>query len=173
MQKYVITGGPGVGKTKTLLELQKLGHQIVPEAARHLIEQEQQKPQGVLPWTNLFVFQQLVTQLQLEFESRISVGVAFLDRGFVDNFAYCKLGNILVPEELVALKTTHKYDGVFVLDPLLAYSKDAVRKEDAAFAQALHAAILEVYHEQGYVPIVVPVLEPEDRAKFILKYVLP
>src|SRR3989344_724000 len=100
MPKYVITGGPGVGKTTTLLELHKLGHTVVPEAARQLITQEQQKEKGVLPWTNLFVFQQLVTKLQLELERSVGKEMAFLDRGFVDNFAYCKLGKILAPQEL-------------------------------------------------------------------------
>lgn len=172
MPKYVITGGPGVGKTTTILELKKRGHTIVPEAARSVIIQEQQKPNGILPWTNLFAFQQVVTQLQLELESSVGKELAFLDRGFVDNFAYCKVGNILAPQELIALKSTHKYDGVFVLDPLPQYNKDDVRKEDAAFAQALHAAIIEVYHEQGYTPVHVPVFSPEERARFILNALL-
>ncbi len=170
MPKFVITGGPGVGKTTTLLEIQKLGHRVVPEAARQIITQEQQKKEGILPWTNLFVFQQLVTKLQLELEDGVGKEIAFLDRGYVDNFAYCKVGNILAPQELVALKSIHKYDGVFVLDPLPHYNKDDVRKEDAVFAQALHEAIMEVYHEQGYSPIRVPVLSPEERARFILKH---
>lgn len=35
---YVLTGGPAVGKTTLLKEMQKRGYKIVPEIARGLIE---------------------------------------------------------------------------------------------------------------------------------------
>ncbi len=42
---FVISGGPGAGKTTTLPELEKLGFPHVPEAAR-LIIQEQTQSRG-------------------------------------------------------------------------------------------------------------------------------
>ena len=42
--KCVITGGPGCGKTSVLEALKKMGYEIVPEGARQIIEEQQQKP---------------------------------------------------------------------------------------------------------------------------------
>ncbi len=38
---YIITGGPGVGKTTLLEELKNRNYQIVPEIARELIKEQQ------------------------------------------------------------------------------------------------------------------------------------
>jgi predicted ATPase len=39
---FVISGGPGAGKTSVLAELEKLGFRYVPEAARQLIQEQTQ-----------------------------------------------------------------------------------------------------------------------------------
>lgn len=64
LEKYVLTGGPGTGKTTLLKELAKRGYQTVPEAARLVIQEEQRKEQGkgeqgILPWTDLYKFQKI------------------------------------------------------------------------------------------------------------------
>jgi len=48
MVKYVITGGPGTGKTTLIHELQQQRYAIVPEAAGQIIQEEQQKKEGIL-----------------------------------------------------------------------------------------------------------------------------
>ena len=37
---YVITGGPGSGKTTVLAELMRLGHRCIPEDARAVIQEQ-------------------------------------------------------------------------------------------------------------------------------------
>ena len=161
-----------MGKTTTLGELEKRGFDIVPEAARQIIAEEQQKVQGILPWTDLMGFQQKVLDRQLDLEGHVRGSVAFLDRGVVDGLAYCKLGAQVPHRELVRCAGMHRYEGVFILDQLPLYSTDTERKEDRETATKIHACLHEVYHEQGYRPIVVPVLKPEGRAQFILEHIL-
>lgn len=47
---YVLTGGPGVGKTTLLEELERRNYEIVPEIARELIKEQQKTNGQVLPW---------------------------------------------------------------------------------------------------------------------------
>jgi predicted ATPase len=37
---FILSGGPGAGKTTTLAELEKLGFACAPEVARHIIQQQ-------------------------------------------------------------------------------------------------------------------------------------
>ena len=165
----MITGGPGVGKTTTLLELEKKGHVIIPEAAREIIDQEKEKENGILPWTNLYEFQKLVLQRQLVREQIYTGQKAFCDRGLIDGFAYCRLGGIQPPEELRTV--SHSYSAIFLLSPLEHYINDAERKEDSNHARKIHEAIARVYQEHGYQLIHIPVLIPQERAEFILSHV--
>lgn len=54
IEKYVITGGPGVGKTTLLNHLQVTNpnYSFLNETAREIILEESQKNQNpILPWT--------------------------------------------------------------------------------------------------------------------------
>lgn len=167
MKKYVITGGPCSGKTTTIKELAGLGYQTTTEAARTVIEQEQ--PNGILPWTNIFEFQKLVLRRQLELEERINGSTTFLDRGCLDGIAYCWQAKIQTPQELVEITRSQRYTAVFLLEQLPNYQTDGQRKEDSTVAKELHKLIEQVYKEFGYRTITIPVLVPKERAQFVIK----
>ena len=172
--KYVLTGGPGTGKSTLLEELARRGYQTVPEAARQIIKEEMPKERPVLPWTDLSEFQEKVLQRQLDLESKISAGLVFLDRGLLDSIAYCREGDISLPETLkqIVEKERHqrRYAGIFILDFLPSYVADGVRREEQEEAEDLHFQIGAVYEELYYQCWHVPVLSPAKRAQFILKY---
>lgn len=49
IRRFIFTGTPGSGKTSVIMELEKLGHAVVHEAATDVISQEQVK--GIeKPW---------------------------------------------------------------------------------------------------------------------------
>lgn len=49
MRRFILTGTPGSGKTSVIMELEKLGHAVIHEAATDVISQEQAK--GIeKPW---------------------------------------------------------------------------------------------------------------------------
>lgn len=165
--KCVLTGGPCVGKTTIVELLASMGYEIVPEVARMVIERETIKQSDMLPGKNLKEFQRLVAEEQYEIEKGIKGPVTFLDRGIVDGKAFCILGNVPV-SEIVDRVAPGRYDKVFVLDRLPEYKNDSERKESAEEAALIHTRIVDCYVELGYEPIVVPVLPPEDRVRFIL-----
>lgn len=166
-RRIAITGGPGVGKTTVLEILSKKGYTIVPEAARIIIKQEMQKDSDCLPWRNLQIFQNSVSNIQFKLENLAKGAIIFSDRGIVDGYAYSKLGGILVPE-VVLTHGRNRYQAVFILNELPNYKTDTSRKEDIKLAKKIHEAVNSAYIEFGYNPIQVPVLPPEERARFIL-----
>lgn len=172
MRKYVLTGGPCVGKTTTCLELQKLGYTIVPEAARMIIAEEKQKPDGSLPWTNFAEFQNKVFKRQLELESRVNSDIIFFDRGIIDIIPFCVSGSIPVPEELSKRPLYTLYEKVFLLEPLPYYMTDEERKEPEEKALRLQAMIEEAYKNYEYSPIHVPFMDPKERARYIRRFTI-
>lgn len=172
MIKYVITGGPGIGKTTTLEGLEKAGYETVPEAARMIIEEEEKKEQSILPWTNLYEFQIKVVQRQLELESAIQRAPAFLDRGLFDNIGYCREGQINIPPLLEEHLSSSRYTRIFLLEPLSNYQKDSQRKEDLAKARKIHHLIEQAYRNLGYDLVSIPELLPEERVRLILAKIL-
>lgn len=170
MRKVLITGGPSIGKTTVLEILASRGFQIVPEAARQIIDEERAKGSDILPWKNIRTFQEHVVRRQLELESNVVGDVVFIDRGIVDSVAYCALNNVQVPPE-VELYGRGRYEKVFVLDSLGSYELDGVRSRSFEDAEKIHEYIQDAYRSFGYELISVPVMSPEERADFILAHV--
>ena len=56
MQRIIITGGPGFGKTTILNHLQNAGFNTFEEVARIVIKEELEIGSDVLPWKNLDAF---------------------------------------------------------------------------------------------------------------------
>lgn len=168
---FVITGGPGVGKTTVIEILRKSGYRVVDETAREIIEREMAKESDVLPWKNLQEFQVQVFKRQSEKESGIlnSLEPVFLDRSIIDGYAYCVLGKVTPSPEIVHL-SPGRYAKVFLLERLPGYITDESRVEDLQGAKDIHAEILKVYSDFGYEVVHVPILEPEARVDFILKH---
>lgn len=167
--KNVVIGGPCTGKTSTIKEIEKLGYEVLEESARQIIYEEQQKFDGVLPWINLQEFQRKVLKRQIDLESRLKSDVVFLDRGVLDGIAYCRLEGVQPISELLDLMQTHRYDSIFLLDPLPFYIQDYQRKETPEQAKKVHETIAQVYKEAGYNLISVPFLLPQERANYIVE----
>jgi predicted ATPase len=171
MKSYVLTGGPGVGKTTMLELLASRGYAIMPEAARVIIEEEMIKDSNVLLRKNLAKFQKKIAQRQLGIEKKIPHEITFLDRSIIDGYAFCVLGNVKAPE-IIFQHAKNRYDKIFLLEPLHIYKIDAIRKESEEFAVKIHDEIIKAYAFFGYNLIRVPALLPEKRVDFILKHIL-
>src|ERR1700760_2492162 len=91
---FIITGGPGVGKTTLLQELQKRSFTCIPEVARQIIKEEADTSGDALPWKNKELYLQKMFDRSVE--SYLSVNVnansmIFFDRGIPDSLTYAEI----------------------------------------------------------------------------------
>ncbi len=169
--KYVITGGPGVGKTALVNVLASRGYQAVQEVAALLIKEELDKG-NEHPTKNRDEFQTNVMNKQIELEDKLDNDkVAFLDRGIIDGIAYYRFDKIEPPKELVENAKKREYKLVFILDFLEDfYETNEIRLESVEIAHKIHNLIKEEYQNFGYKLIEVPPVNVQERVEFVITH---
>ena len=167
---YVITGGPGSGKTTTINILSQRGYKTTIEHARHYIDTQRQKGRTVEEARkNQEVFQMGVLDMQIEQEALLKPDeTVFLDRALPDALAYYYFLNMQPTQKLRDALHLYKYKKVFILD-LLPLVKDYARRENEAGQQKIHQLLIEVYASLGFPVVHVPILSPNSRVDFILQ----
>ncbi|HVV66507.1 MAG TPA: ATP-binding protein [Candidatus Saccharimonadales bacterium] len=169
---YVITGGPSVGKTTLLAELEKLGHSTLPEGARIVIDNGIARGltiDDIRADEQRFQLDVLAHKIRTELEQDREA-LTFFDRGMHDTLAYLRLFNFEVTDEVTEAMKNADYRHVFLLEPLDAYITDYARTESREEALKLNELLAEAYSEYGMKPTVIPALPPEERARLILKH---
>ena len=164
-KKYILTGGPGSGKSSILLELEARGEHIIREASEDVIKRYQSR--GIKkPWEKPD-FQKEILKLQIQRESRIDKNIerVFVDRGIPDGLAYAKQGTDTYAE--IRGEIRH-YDGIFLIENLGQTETNEIRREDQEEALELELKLKEIYLSEGYSIMKIPVDSVEDRANLIL-----
>lgn len=166
---YVLTGGPGSGKTTTIELLAARGYKTTIEHARHYIDTQRQQGKTVAETKrNQEKFQLEVLEMQLEQEAGLSPGdMVFLDRAIPDALAYYRFLNLPAHPKLSEALRRYRYKKVFILD-LLPLVQDYARLEDGKAQVKIHELITKVYTELELPIVGVPVLPPGERVEFIL-----
>lgn len=169
---YIITGGPGFGKSTVITVLEQKGFPVGREIARDLLKQYQKNEQGGAPGYPPD-FEKNVATERINFLRSVDLKtVAFSDRGLPDQIAfswYKKKEPSAFMEEAVCVNRYAPI--VFYTPPWGAiYVQDEVRLESFAEATQIHDLILKAYHRYGYQTVALPLADPAARADFILNF---
>lgn len=171
-QIYVITGGPGFGKTRLVDELRQLGYHCSGEFARDLILSQQESGGDILPWKNPRLFQQEILQKRIAFFDAVPDGsIAFADRGIPDQLAFAKYRGFVTPEILIACAQKYRYaPQVFVTPPWPEiFVNDVIRTETFEQALLIHEIIVQTYVNLNYRIIDLPLLPVKQRINYLLQ----
>jgi predicted ATPase len=168
----VITGGPSSGKKTVLRLIRKKGFQVFPQVARGVIDKEMGKGKSLKEIRkNETAFQLSLLPLKLKFEQRLPKNQClFLNLALPDSVAYIRACGGDFRKALKLCKRS-LYRRVFFLEQLPKMTKDYARTEDIGIALKLGRLIKETYRALGYRVISVPVMSPNERARFILSFI--
>ncbi|RNC64930.1 AAA family ATPase [Proteiniphilum sp. X52] len=175
---YVITGGPGVGKTTLLEELKNRNFQIVPEIARELIKEQQAKNGKALPWKDKNLYKEMMFERSINSFEQIEKNLndkkpVFFDRGFLDAICYAELIQSEISERMKSYAENWKYnENVFMLPPWREiYQTDNERKQEWKEAVLTFEKMCGTYESYGYNIIEIPKKSVRERADFISEFI--
>ncbi len=169
---FVITGGPGSGKTSIAQALIRHGLHIMPEAGRAVIQDQQAIGGSALPWADRLAFadQMLGWDLRSYREAQDRSGPVLFDRGIPDVIGYLSLCKLAIPDHLRRAADLYQYNRRIFLAPHwpAIYRQDAERRQSPEEAAATCEAISHVYAALGYDLVPLPLAPIEQRIAFIL-----
>jgi predicted ATPase len=169
---FVITGGPGFGKTELINDLRLNGYLCLGEFARETIEKQIEIGGDLLPWKNPRLFQEEILRLRKDFyESVPDNTIAFADRGIPDQLAFARYKGFGTPQILRESAEKYRYaNQVFVTPPWSEiFVNDTIRRETFEEAVLIHQAVLDTYSGLNYQIIELPLVPVIERATFILQ----
>lgn len=166
---HVLAGGPSCGKTTMLGLLEREGFRTVPECARMYMEGELAAGRTIDEVRrDPRLLQRRIFDLQLEVEQELEPGQAvFLDGALPGSLAWYRVFG-MDPNDILDLCFRHRYESVYVLDPL-PFHTDAIRFDEDAHATFIDDWTYRDFCALGYDVVRIPVMSPEDRLDFLVK----
>lgn len=172
---FVVTGGPGSGKTTLIDALAARGFRHMPEAGRAIIRDQRRIGGNALPWGDRAAFAELMLAWEMRSwnEALAHPGPVIFDRGVPDVIGYLDLCGLPVPEHVARAAKIFRYARtVFVAPPWREiFTGDAERKQDFAEAAATHAAMLRTYAALGYEAVPLPFATVDARAAAVAEHI--
>jgi len=169
---FVLTGGPGSGKTTLIEALRAKGFATTAEAGRAIIRDQAAIGGPGLPWNDPALFAELMLAWELRSYRQAGEerGLVFFDRGVPDVLGYMKLTGLPAAAHVESASRRFRYNRkVFFLPPWPGiFRQDGERKQTFEEAERTYAAMIETYGGLGYEPAVVPVGTVEARLRFVL-----
>jgi predicted ATPase len=171
---FVITGGPGAGKTTVLTELAQRGFAVANEVAREIIQEQVRSGGSALPWKDRQLYADLMLMKSIESYKQHTPALrpTFSDRGIPDTLSYARL--VGLANDIAMQEACHQYryaSRVFVAPPWEEIHRtDDERKQDFAEAVRTFEQITQTYRDCGYQLVELPKVAPGIRADFILSF---
>jgi predicted ATPase len=168
---FVITGGPGSGKTTLIDALERAGFARTQEAGRAIIRHQQAIDGPGLPWRNPALFAELMLAWEMRSlqVARGLPGAVFCDRGVPDVLGYLLLMGLPVPAHMERAAAAIRYNPrVFIAPPWREiFEADEERRQSFDEAVRPYEAMVATYQGLGYVLIELPRSRVGERLAFV------
>lgn len=169
---FIITGGPGMGKTSLINALGERGFTCVPETGRDIIRQQVATAGNALPWGNRQEFARLMFEQSIsDFQQQAALLTpVFFDRGIADTIGYLQLCSLPVPAAMRDAAALYRFNKkVFLTPPWKAiYEQDSERKQSFEEAVRTYNMMVSTYQQLNYELLILPASTVAERIAFIL-----
>ena len=170
---FVLTGGPGSGKSTLVAALEAEGFPCSAEAGRAIIRQQAAISGCALPWAEPALFAELMLSWEMRAHRAMAArpGTAFFDRGVPDVLGYLRLLGLPVPGHMARAAELHRYNRRACVCPPWPeiFAPDEERRQSPEEAERTYRAMLEAYADCGYELIEIPRASVADRLAFVLR----
>lgn len=170
---FVVTGGPGAGKSTLIEALSRRGVGSMPEAGRAIIRDQVAIGGAALPWGDRALYAELMLgwELRSHHEARAMAGPVVMDRGVPDIAGYLTLIGLPVPTHVEAAARRFRYNRTVFVAPYweAIFAQDAERKQDKTEAEATCRTVAAAYARLGYDLVELPFVSVEARADFVME----
>jgi predicted ATPase len=174
---FVLTGGPGSGKTTLVEALSQAGHARTIEAGRGVIQDQMAIGGPALPWRDPAAFAELMLSWEMRsyHAARDRNGLVFFDRGIPDVIGYLRLVGFKVPKHMERAAETFRYNRRVLIAPPWPeiFRQDNERKQTLEEAARTCDAMIAAYEAYGYELIELPRVPVAERLRFVLAAVAP
>jgi len=172
---FVITGGPGSGKSSLVEALADAGLPHMPEAGRAIIRDQVAIGGSALPWADRAAFAELMLawELRSHHEARAFAVPVILDRGVPDVIGYLTLCGLPVPDHMRKAAALYRYNRTVFLAPHWPeiFAQDTERRQSLQEADATCRAMVEVYTSLGYDLVTLPLASVSERVAFVRSHI--
>ena len=170
--RYIITGGPGSGKSSLLAALVKQSYQGFEEISRIIIREQHEIGGDKVPWENLADFAELCyDRMNLQLDECQPNSTCFYDRGLPDIIAYVRRGGLRVPAKYFEKAKSYNRT-VFLAPPWQEiFVNDSERPESFEDATEIYHFLKSTYNELGFTIVELPKVSIKERVAFIEKIV--
>ncbi len=172
-QLFVVTGGPGSGKSSLIAALTHRGLRSVPEAGRAIIRDQVRIGGRAVPWADRTAYAELMLAWEMRsyHEAMMMPGPVVMDRAIPDIVGYLAICGLPVPAHVEAAVRLHPYNRHVFLAPYWAeiFTQDAERRQDRQEAEATGKAMAQTYARLGYRIVELPLTTIEARAGFVIE----
>jgi predicted ATPase len=171
---YVVTGGPGSGKTSLLEALRAHGYACSTEAGRGIIQDQVSIAGQALPWADRSLFAELMLSWEMRSYrmAQEAAGPVFFDRGVPDVLGYFRLIGVPVPGHVWKAAQRFRYNPTVLIAPPWPeiFRQDRERKQDFDEAIRTYDAMVATYTELDYRLVEIPLAPVQDRLNFIVEH---
>jgi len=172
---FVLTGGPGSGKSSLIDALERLDYRRSVEAGRGIIQGQVDIGGQALPWADRTLFAELMLSWEMRSYhiAQEQPGIVFFDRGVPDVIGYMRLIGSPVPSHITKAAEEFRYNRtVFIAPPWKEiFHRDQERKQDFDEAVRTYEFLAATYREFGYELVELPRVSVDDRVQFVLRKV--
>jgi predicted ATPase len=170
---FIVTGGPGSGKSTLVEALHQRGYARSIEAGRGIIQDQVAIEGRALPWHDRLLFAELMLSWDMRSYhiAEDSHAPVFFDRGVPDTLGYLRLLRLPAPAHMRKAADVFRYNRkVFIAPPWeQIFQQDRERKQDFDEAVRTYTSLVETYQSLNYKLLELPRASIEQRCDFVLK----